>query len=892
MCAVRAQYVSIPDSNFGKWLNSGLYNACMRGSSTLGWELDTTCFDLQAYNILNCSGANIYDLTGIKYITGVEYLACSNNHLTSMTEYPPALKELQCENNNIISLAALPVCLHGLFCDKNQLSSLPILPDSLLGLSCTYNRLTSLPHLPFKVSYLYCSNNLLAALPSSMPPNLYTIHCDTNLIRIIPDLPVGLSYLNCSNNLLDTLPPLPATLNELNCDNNLITQLPPLSANIQVLFCSNNRLTYLPTLNNGLSRVVCENNQLSTLPVMPASLNSMLCAHNLITRLPAFSSGISIFDCSYNLLDTIPSIPQSLQELNCSHNNITYLPSYVRYNHISVVCSYNHLSIMPDTFEVDGLICDHNLLTVLPMMPLSYLDCRVNPISCLPVAQSLQLPLGGFYIDSTNIHCLPQVVTVYSFDHDPSLMPLCVPGSGCDFYYNIAGNVHIDTSAFCSLDSLYPSSKLKNIKVQLKQNGQLQQQFYTVNSGYYSFKTDSLIAYEVSIDTTLLPLTLTCPVSGSRVVALSPLDSVYPFENFGMQCGTSDFGVLSVLTNRFRPSSLSLVHISAGDIAKLVYNAPCLTNTSGTLITMLSSNLSYINPAPGALTPTSVSGNTLTYNIADLNTLQAGSLDVILTTDANAAIGSQVCITTTITPSVPDANAVNNTLTQCYTVVNSYDPNIKEVYPSTINPSNTSEWLTYTVHFQNTGNDTAYTVVVRDTLSNNVQPETFQYLASSHHAVIQLFGQAMVFTFPKINLVDSATNPPLSEGWIQYKVKTKPNLPLTTQVKNTAYIYFDLNPAVVTNTAVSTVTITGIENVKDMGVVRLYPNPNKGSFTLESSITDGEYRIYDMMGALIAQHKINSERELVSLTDAAAGVYTLVVKNGTDSRAMRLMIER
>jgi hypothetical protein len=77
-----------------------------------------------------------------------------------------------------------------------------------------------------------------------------------------------------------------------------------------------------------------------------------------------------------------------------------------------------------------------------------------------------------------------------------------------------------------------------------------------------------------------------------------------------------------------------------------------------------------------------------------------------------------------------------------------------------------------------------------------------------------------------------------------------------------------------------------------MGVVRLYPNPNKGSFTLESTITDGEYRIYDMMGALVAQHTISAERELVSLPDATAGVYTLVVKNGSDSKAMRLMIEK
>ena len=125
--------------------------------------------------------------------------------------------------------------------------------------------------------------------------------------------------------------------------------------------------------------------------------------------------------------------------------------------------------------------------------------------------------------------------------------------------------------------------------------------------------------------------------------------------------------------------------------------------------------------------------------------------------------------------------------------------------------------------------------MVRDTLSPYLDASTFQYLASSNKAVVQLFGNAMMFTFPKINLVDSATNPPLSTGWIQYKVRSKPNLPVNAQITNTAYIYFDQNPAVVTNTAVTNVLTTGIIPVLGNNTIHLYPNPNKGTFTLETS---------------------------------------------------------
>jgi uncharacterized repeat protein (TIGR01451 family) len=190
--------------------------------------------------------------------------------------------------------------------------------------------------------------------------------------------------------------------------------------------------------------------------------------------------------------------------------------------------------------------------------------------------------------------------------------------------------------------------------------------------------------------------------------------------------------------------------------------------------------------------------------LSDLNSLQSGSLDLILQTDSHAVIGSQVCIKNIIKSNTLDANNSNDTLSQCFTIRNSYDPNLKEVSPT--KAVRDGEWLTYTIHFQNTGNDTAYTVIVQDTLDANIDAASFQYLASSHHAVIQLFDHATVFTFPKINLVDSATNPALSQGWIQYRVKSKTTLPIGTQIQNRASIYFDLNSPIVTNTVINSVT--------------------------------------------------------------------------------------
>jgi uncharacterized repeat protein (TIGR01451 family) len=209
------------------------------------------------------------------------------------------------------------------------------------------------------------------------------------------------------------------------------------------------------------------------------------------------------------------------------------------------------------------------------------------------------------------------------------------------------------------------------------------------------------------------------------------------------------------------------------------------------------------------------------------------------------------------------------------------------VYPKYI--SRNGDWLTYTVHFQNTGNDTAYDVIVRDTLSSFVDANSFQFLASSHEKkIIQIKGNAVAFTFPNINLVDSATNPAGSQGWFQFKVKTKNTLLLLTNINNTAFIYFDFNPAIKTNTATTVVEPLGINETETAAVLQLYPNPNNGSFTLHAPNQIGQaWQLTDVLGRPMAQGRIEKEYELIQLTDSNAGVYIFTCAG----QQIRLIVE-
>ncbi|MCW3126602.1 MAG: hypothetical protein JWO03_2260 [Bacteroidetes bacterium] len=840
----RAQYIAVADTNFGFWLSyHPNTSGCIAGSNATGWRLDTTCSTLSTITSIDCRNAYIHDLTLLRYFPNVTSLNCYNNHLDSLPPLPAGLTYLDCGYTHITRLPALPVSLTYLRIYYNLITTLPTLPAGLVHLDIGQTAVRdSITSLPVTLRYLDVRGAPIRHLPDTLP-SLDTLYATSYAQVPYPVLPASMRFLACDWAGLHVLPALPDSLHVLYCGGDSLVSLPTLPAGLLLLDCSDNQLASLPALPAGLLSLISNRDQLSSLPTLPPSLLNLEISSNLFTSVPALPGSLRGLSCDHNPIPVLPTLPSHLQYLYCNNTLITGLPAF------------------PDS--------------------LVGISCNGNPaLSCLPHIH--QSRLNNFYIDSTNIHCLPNRFTALNYDVLPDTMALCTASSGCDFYYNIAGNIHNDTSGNCTLDSLSPGRPIYNMKVQLKRSGVVVKQFYTFTSGDYSFKADSLTQYTVEIDTTMLPMSIACPASGARAISLSATDSVATGQNFGMVCPSSpDYGVVWVYASRFRPGLTTSVSITSGSLAGLRYGAICGTGVSGTVTTIISGPVVYAGPSGSGLTPTSVSGDTLLYTIADLNILPAGDLDILVTTDSTATPGTDVCITSIISPSVPDGHAVNDTQTQCFQVRYSHDPNHKDGYPTIISPQ--GGWLTYTIHFQNTGHDTAYAVVIRDTLSSYVDAATFQYIGSSHQPIVTLTGRAMEFGFPKINLVDSATNPPLSEGWIQYKVKAKANLPLLTQVKNTAYIYFDNNAAIATNTTVNTVdTIAAplaIARITDGGSIHLYPNPSTGTFTLQTSnCLHTDYVITDMLGSVVQQKTISSDGQAIDIRNVAEGVYTLAVR--------------
>ncbi len=197
--------------------------------------------------------------------------------------------------------------------------------------------------------------------------------------------------------------------------------------------------------------------------------------------------------------------------------------------------------------------------------------------------------------------------------------------------------------------------------------------------------------------------------------------------------------------------------------------------------------------------------NTATWMFEDIPPGTCQTIHYKMYLPDTVALGTPLNGIITIEPSANDIYPANNVDDWTQVVVGSYDPNEK----SSLTGEN--QWggiiseedtiLTYQVLFQNTGTDTAFTVVIRDTLDPNLNVETIRPGLSSHDYLLQFEGNnVLVFNFQDIMLPDSNINEPASNGFVTFTIQRNEGLEIGTEFNNSAAIYFDYNSPIITNT--------------------------------------------------------------------------------------------
>jgi uncharacterized repeat protein (TIGR01451 family) len=129
-------------------------------------------------------------------------------------------------------------------------------------------------------------------------------------------------------------------------------------------------------------------------------------------------------------------------------------------------------------------------------------------------------------------------------------------------------------------------------------------------------------------------------------------------------------------------------------------------------------------------------------------------------------------------------------------------PNDKQATPSlTLQDVSDGKNIDYTIRFQNTGTDTAFNVVIADTLDSKLQANQVQMVGSSHPCRTTVKDNIIFFEFLDIMLPGSNVNKFGSNGFVSFKIQPVASLTAGTTIPNKAAIYFDYNSPVITKPA-------------------------------------------------------------------------------------------
>lgn len=301
-----------------------------------------------------------------------------------------------------------------------------------------------------------------------------------------------------------------------------------------------------------------------------------------------------------------------------------------------------------------------------------------------------------------------------------------------------------------------------------------------------------------------------------------------------------------------------------------------------------------IVPEPSRRTP-----GIIGWDLADLS--PSASMDFTIDCMVLPAVreGDLVC-TGAIVTNPGDLFPRDNRDSSCVAAVNSYDPNDLAVFPAGTGESgllsSRDTTLTYTVRFQNTGSDTAYRVVVVDTLSPELDLTSLRLGVSSHPFKLKVInGGALMFIFDDIDLPHQRADDLGSQGYFKFSITLRNGIPPQTKIRNRADIYFDYNEAIKTNTVLSTIAepVAAVPD-ESPAAVKIFPNPARGVLYVRgTTLTGSTLVIRDLAGRDIRslRHDGAGDAEL-DLAGLPSGTYQIDVETAAGRETHRFVVAR
>lgn len=378
------------------------------------------------------------------------------------------------------------------------------------------------------------------------------------------------------------------------------------------------------------------------------------------------------------------------------------------------------------------------------------------------------------------------------------------------------------------------------------------------------------------------------------------LDSaiIYPDSLYINQTGTNLYNQNFAFTSNYSGGNFN-ISINSSHPPRPGFNYSLISRVENTGIDSITGNIvldfdsvlliTTINPSNGTV---DTANHTITWNTGYIKPASfkyfTANFTVSVSTPLGYALSNSAFVNAT--PINTDHDTTNNTATFFQTVIGSYDPNDKSVYPNGYGIAGDvhhNTQLNYRINFQNTGTASAFNIVVQDTIDTDLDMNTFLMHRASHAYSFIINGNIISWKFSNINLPDSNSNEPLSHGFIEYSIKPKQGLPDGTGIENNAQIYFDFNSPITTNTTLNTLqtVITSASEITKASEFLIYPNPasNKIIVSYPKLSGKGTLQIFDITGKQVYKQNLPqwSTLQYISLPKLANGLYQTTISSDT-----------
>ena len=484
------------------------------------------------------------------------------------------------------------------------------------------------------------------------------------------------------------------------------------------------------------------------------------------------------------------------------------------------------------------------------------------------------------------------LIMVTNYSNQPGLITITEQGNsqGTIDCSGFQLNAFLDTNSNGTQDSGEQNFPLGQFQYEINNNGTVHN--ITAPTGIYNiYEINPANSYDVSFS-----------VNPAYAAMYNVTTPSYNDINVVIGAGMITYNFPITVAQPYNDLAVTIVPVSAPRpgftyINKIIYtNLGNQNVASGTLTFTKDADVTINSISQAGTTPIT---NGFTYNFTNLSPFETRTIDVVLQVPAVPVVnaGDYLTSSASIAPLTGDIVPENNESTVSQLVINAYDPNDKsEAHGDKILHSSfsTNDYLYYTIRFENTGNASAINVRVEDVLDAQLDESTVQMVSASHPYVLDRVGSNLIWKFDNIQLPVSVANSSVGKGYITFKVKPNANFAIGDIIPNTAAIYFDFNPAIVTNTFTTEFTSTlGTVQFGD-NVFEVYPNPASSNVNviLQNSTEKIEkITIVDIMGKIVAtSSNINSNQFQLNIEAFSKGMYMIEISTNEGSKATKKLV--